>query len=130
MRSSRSLTPLLILAAFWLSACRSQPDPTDRVFAADPAPAVGTTCPECDASQVVPVLHGYLGPEGEAMVLAGRAVHGGCSIGGPNHVCRACGHEMVRRSAAELARVRARDEALLRLLEKRRALLAERDRDL
>lgn len=54
---------------------------------------LGLRCPKCHEAAVVPVLTGFLGPEGVAAIERGDAVAGGCMVGGPTHYCRSCGHE-------------------------------------
>jgi hypothetical protein len=49
-------------------------------------------CPECDNTNVVPILYGYPNAKGIEDVKAGKMVLGGCIVRGndPKHYCKDC----------------------------------------
>ena len=83
---------VLVLLAFpaALMGCRSQQTPEKLSHVPS---VVSESCPRCQSHNVVPILQGYLGPEGWAMVERGDAVTRGCYKGGPDLHCSKCGHD-------------------------------------
>jgi len=76
----------------------------------------GLVCPSCHEAQMVPVLSGFLSPEGVAMIERGEAVAGDCYVPAPTHYCRACEHEhrpqRLTRAEAKAAIATSKEEVL------------------
>ena len=51
-----------------------------------------TSCPRCRSRDIVEVVYGRLGPEGQKQVLGGLIVSGGCEVDreNPDWHCRSC----------------------------------------
>tara|TARA_R110002073_G_scaffold263956_1_gene427036 strand:+ start:114 stop:389 length:276 start_codon:yes stop_codon:yes gene_type:complete len=84
------LMPLLLVL---VAGCRS-PVPAPPTAGNQAPVAAIDTCPSCESAAHLPIIYGRLDAKGEALVLDGKAVSGGCGIarGMPWRSCCDCGH--------------------------------------